>query len=335
MKNFPFAAALVAAAICSCGKTAVPDGPEQWPALSEGLSVSASYLGDYYGSGAGAYTVTIRESSLVFDEQLQSYIGPGESVTLSLGAPLASDLSAIVLPAGTYSASSDESHPEWTFCTSGMDRTAVNVYDDSGNITVKPAVGGTVTVRESGGMYWISCSLELEDGICTKEYVGRLRIGNMSSEGFISNLSGDVACPAMEYAEVTYNYGDGAVGNYSLFLANGYNEYDGSFDEGFLVVVNAEDDSMTIPEGTYSVAASADDKDLVAWTITPGNGPFEYAAGTWFFSYIRGYLYAQMKSGKAVIKEADGDNVSISLNFFDGNGYSVTASFLGKPVYVN
>lgn len=335
MNKMIFAAAFMAAVLCGCDKNGGQAGPEQWPALSEGLSVSASYLGDSYGSGSGAYTVTIRDSRLVFDEDLQSYIGPGESLTLSLGAPLADDMSSLVLPAGVYTASEDETHPEWTFCTAGMDRTALNVYDGEGNITVKPALGGTVTVRESGGMYWISCSLVLEDGTLDREYVGKMRVGNMSSEGFISNLTGNIACPAMEYAEVTYNSGNGAVGNYSLFLANGYNEYDGSFDEGFLVLVNAEDGHMTIPDGTYTVAASADGNDLTAGTLTPGNGPFEYAAGTWYFSYIRGYLYAQVKSGKAVIKTTEEGKVSISLNFFDGNGYSVTASFLGIPVYTN
>lgn len=334
MKKLICAAAFAAAALlCGCDKGGAPE-PEQWPSLSDGISASASYLGDYYGTGSGVFTVTLMDEGLVFDDGLQSYIGPGESLSLSLGTPLVGDMSSLKLPAGEYSASGDESHPEGTFCTAGMDRTTLNVYDESGNITVKPVLGGTVVVRESAGMYWISCGLELEDGAYSKEYVGRIRVGNMSSEGFISNLTGNISCPAMGYAEVTYDYGDGAVDNWTLFLANGYSDYDGSFDEGFLIRINTEV-SESVPAGYYTVSPFADADAQTAGTITPGNGPFENAAGTWFFSYLRGSQYAQIKSGGLTVSYADDGAARISLTLYDGNGHSVTSSFTGKIIYAN
>lgn len=333
-KLIHYAVVLAAAALlCGCDKGGAPE-PEQWPSLSDGISASASYLGDCYGTGSGVFTVTLMDEGLVFDDGLQSYIGPGESLSLSLGTPLVGDMSSLKLPAGEYSASGDESHPEGTFCTAGMDRTTLNVYDESGNITVKPVLGGTVVVRESAGMYWISCGLELEDGAYSKEYVGRIRVGNMSSEGFISNLTGNISCPAMGYAEVTYDYGDGAVDNWTLFLANGYSDYDGSFDEGFLIRINTEV-SETIPAGNYTVSPSADADALTAGTITPGNGPFENAAGTWFFSYLRGSQYAQIRSGGLTLSYGNDGTADILLTLYDGNGYSVTSSFTGKIIYAN
>ena len=334
MRKLIYAAAFAAAALlCGCEKGGAPE-PEQWPSLSDGISASASYLGDYYGTGSGVFTVTIMDESLVFDDGLQSYIGPGESLSLSLGAPLAEDMSSLKLPAGEYSASEDESHPEWTFCTAGMDRTSLNVYDESGAITAKPVLGGTVVIRESAGMYWISCELELEDGSYSKEYVGRIRVGNMSSEGFISNLDGNVACPAMSYAEATYDYGDGAVDNWTLFLANGYSDSDGSFDEGFLIRINTEV-SETIPAGNYTVSPSADADALTAGTVTPGNGPFDNAGGTWFFSYLRGSQYAQIRSGELAVSYGPDGSAGIALTLYDGNGYSVTSSFTGEIIYAN
>lgn len=338
MRKLIYAAAFAAAALlCGCDKGGTPE-PEQWPSLSDGISASASYLGDYYGTGSGVFTVTLMDEGLVFDDGLQSYIGPGESLSLSLGTPLAEDMSSLKLPAGEYSASEDESHPEWTFCTAGMDRTSLNVYDESGNITAKSVLGGTVVVRESAGMYWISCELELEDGAYSKEYVGRIRVGNMSSEGFISNLTGNISCPAMGYAEATYDYGDGAVDNWTLFLANGYSDYDGSFDEGFLIRINTEVSETvpaTVPAGNYTVSPSAEADELTAGTITPGNGPFENADGTWFFSYLRGSQYAQIRSGGLTLSYGDDGTAEISLTLYDGNGYSVTSSFRGKIKYAN
>lgn len=328
--NVLLALALAFPALTGCGKDGgTHEEPEQWPALSSGLSASGTYLGDSHESGTGVMTVVIMDRSLTFNEALQSYIGPGESLTLSLGIPLAADASAPELPEGTYEASSDESHPEWTFCTQGIDRTTVNSYDEDGNISVTPVTGGRVTVHSSGDMYWISCSLDTEEGSYSREYVGKIRIANKSADGFVSNLSGDIACSPMQYAEMVYMSGDGVSDKWSLFLANGYTAEDGAFDEGFLISISAEPGHMSIPAGTYTVSEA--EGSTAPGTVVPGYGPFVESNGSWFFSYTRGTLYAQIKSGQLVIRDTDDGQTAISLSFKDGNGYSLTASFSGIP----
>lgn len=335
MKRHTLAAAMILAAFCGCEKENGIPATEQWPALSEGIVASASYLGDYYESGTGVINITLRDEGLKFDEDLQSYIGPGKSLTLSLGVPLANDASSPEIPEGQYLPSGDESHPAWTFCTAGLYMTTINSYDTEGNISVTPVTGGTVNIKASGSMYWISCNLTTSEGVFTLEYVGRIRISNMSSEGFVSTLTGDIVCPPMEYAEFTFNgqAGDGIAESYTLFLATGYNPLDGSFEDGFLICLNAEPGLTEVQDGTYVVNSSSDASEQKEGTIVPGYGAFIENMGTWFFCYSKGSSYAQIKSGQMVIRSLQDGSSSISLDFKDGNGHSMTASFMGTPVY--
>ena len=63
--------------------------------------------------------------------------------------------------------------------------------------------------------------------------------------------------------------------------------------------------------------------------------PFENAAGTWFFSYLRGSQYAQIRSGGLTLSYGNDGTAEISLTLYDGNGYSVTSSFRGQINYAN
>lgn len=327
---FVTAAALVSG---SCQKNSGTEEKETWPSLTEGLDGSSAYYGDYYGTGLGLFRVTISDSGLTYDISQDCYVGEGEILSVYLNTPLPSDANNAIIPAGEYS----EGTGEYTFFNDGFHTSIVSEYDGTGNMEVKRVLAGTVTVKESVGIYWIKCDLLVDDEgeavPFSREFVGKINVANNSEDGFISNLSGDVQCLPMNYAEFVYQDINSNAGSktFSLFMATDYNEAEGSFDgDALLIYLNTGITDKSPADGTYSaVGEPFETADLLPGTFIPGSGTFESNDGTWFYSYNR-QLYAQMKGGSIRITRNGDGTYGITAAFKDGNGHNVTASYNGE-----
>lgn len=329
-----FAAAMALVSI-SCQKTGENEEMEKWPALTEGLDGSGAYYGDYYGSGLGLFRVTISDSGLTYDLSQDCYVGEGKILSIYLNTPLPANANGAKIPAGEYS----EGTGEYTFFNDGFHTSIVSEYDGTGNLKVMRVLSGNVSVKESVGIYWIKCDLQIgdeEEGSIvpfTREFVGKINVANNSEDGFISNLSGDVQCLPMTYAEFVYQDINTAAASktFSLFMATDYDPVEGSFDgDALLVYLNTGITDNSPEEGTYTaVEEPFDTEDLLPGTFIPGSGSFESNTGTWFYSYNR-QLYAQMKGGSIRITRNTDGTYGVTAALKDGNGHTVTASYSGE-----
>lgn len=326
-------AAAMASVSVGCQKTGVNEEKEVWPALTEGLDGSAAYYGDYYGTGLGLFRVTISDSGLTYDLGQDCYVGEGEILSVYLNTPLPANANDAGIPAGEYS----EGTGEYTFFNDGFHTSIVSEYDGTGNLKVKRVLSGNVSVKESVGIYWIRCDLlvgdEEEEEIVpfTREFVGKINVVNNSGDGFISNLSGDVQCLPMTYAEFVYQDINTAAASktFSLFMATDYDPVEGSFDgDALLVYLNTGITDDLPAEGTYT-SVPEPSGDLLPGTFIPGSGSFESNSGTWYYSYQR-QLYAQMKGGSIRITRSSDGTYGVTAAFKDGNGHTVTASYSGE-----
>lgn len=289
------------------------------------------YKGDIYGNGTGNLWINFISKDLVWDDFEEDYTGNGAIVCLDFNTDLATNPDFAILSDGEYTA--DDTHAAYTLNIDGD--SYVTTYSASGT-SAKEVTAGNVTVSKDGEYTVIDALLTLEDDTEYEfRYVGKLRIINRTSEGEMSNLTGDVTLNDLTQGLISY-WGEVFTETsdyYTVVLAGEDFDLAENFGNApsIMIGLNVTPGSSTgIPAGTYTIidAMEADDYDTgtaLSGVYEPSLGGF---FGTMYFHTLEGFE-AAIKSGTITVADNGNNSYTITFDLKDGYGHSVKGSYSG------
>jgi hypothetical protein len=296
------------------------------------LDVYAFYYGDYYENGTGNYGINLITPTMEWDDDNETYLGPGELVYFELNSNVAENADFAQPSDGDYTFTDDEDDPALGTFSSAY----VITYDAEGNATENSATGGTITVAYSNGAYTISGKFILSDG---SEYPINLTKSfsflNRSDDGYLSNLTGDVTISGMTQSQILF-WGETftETSDYCSIIIAG-DDYDLDENSGnspaINVALNLTPGSTSIPEGTYEIIDFWEADDFEPFTAASGIYFSLYGGylGTWYFNGDT--IEASMLTGSIDVKDNGNGNYTFTFNLADGYGHKVTGSYTGTP----
>lgn len=327
-----FATALISVTACSDNddnETIIID-PVITP--SDDMTNEGYYKGDIYDNQTGNLWVNFISTNLEWDDFEEDYTGTGSIICLDFNTVLAENPDFAILANGNYTAT--DTHDLYTLNIDGD--SYVTTYSPAGTKS-REVTSGTVSVTTEGEYTVINATLTLEDNSEYEfKYVGKLRIINRTTEGQMSNLTGDVTITGLSQGVATY-WGETFTETsdyYSVVLAGS----DFNLDENFgnapsiMLGLNVTPGSSTgIPSGTYTVidAMEADDYETgtaLSGVYEPSLGGF---FGTIYFHSLEG-IEAAAKSGTIEVKNNGNNNYDLTIDLKDGYGNSIKATYSGK-----
>ena len=299
---------------------------------TEGVTTEAYYKGDLYETGSGNLWINFI-SDMKYDADEGDYIGPGYVLCLDFNTKLAANADFATLAEGTYTSDgTTDTHAEFTLNVAYGDSFLVRYSEGGGSESLEIA-GGTVTVSVEEGYYVIDAELTLSDGSAyTYSFIGEISFLNRSTEGQMSNLTGDIALEGMTQGLMAYG---GMVFTetsdlYTVILAGPDYNLDINYgqSDALMLSFNVTPGSSTgIPAGRYTVidAMTADDYDtntLLSGVYEPTYGGY---FGSWFFSTTN-RLEGSLRSGEVTVTDNGNGNYRFDIDLKDGYGHRVSGS---------
>ena len=332
------AATLAVLALASCKKDRHrnnPDGPEvPQEQVTEGLSVKATFYGDYYEKGFMDYILLFQLGEIGEDGYFKK-----NGVELSLDVLTATG-GPTLFPAGIYEITNDK------YNSAGIIPSIEN-KDDEGNISygdtylytqqdadnywLEPLESARLEVAVEGAQYTIKVQISVGGEEYKYLYKGPLSIEDKSeSEG-----------PSEEGPEGDYDFKADDIHAFNLG-----HEWSTDTDDWMIYLVNDKDEDEWIaieivsasgsnpeafPEGTFSVPADFynDKYEIVAGIMCPLYQYEESYYGTYYV--FGGEIWYSASSGNVKITKS-GDNYTVALSFLDEeyDNAQVTSTFTGK-----
>lgn len=329
-KTSIFALAAISLAACSDddnGKSTID--PNVTP--SDNIINEGYYKGDIYENGTGNLWINFISKDLVWNDFEEDYTGNGAIVCLDFNTIIAENPDMAKLADGDYTAA--DTHELYTLNIDGD--SYVTTYSAAGGVP-KEVTAGTVSVKTEGGYTVIDALLTLEDDSEYEfKYVGKLLILNRTTEGQMSNLTGDVTLNNLTQGLVSY-WGmtfTETSDYYSVVIAGEDFDLEENFGNApsIMLGLNVTPGASTgIPSGTYTIidAMEADDYE----TGTALSGVYEPTLGgffgTLYFHYLEGFE-AAIKTGTIQVVNNGNNNYTITLDLKDGYGHSIKGSYSG------
>lgn len=336
------AAALTALALAACKKD--PKNPDDnidpQPIATKGLSVKATYFGDYYGKGFHDYILLFQLGEIGEDGYFKT-----SGVELSLDVLTATG-GPTLFPAGTYEITDDKYNSAGIIPSiEGEDNegnvtygdTYLYTQQDADNYWLEPLQTAHLEVEMNGAQYTISVKVKVDGEEYSYLYIGALPIVDERENedpGTGEGPDGDYNFkPDQAYAS---NLGR----SWTLETDDWEFEFDNSKnpDEWMSVeiVSAAASDITAIPTGTFSIPADFydDEYEPVSGNLLPPYIWDNAYCGT-FYGYGEEVWYIA-DSGNLKISKS-GENYTFELSFKDNGdeelGYSpakVTMTYTGK-----
>lgn len=298
---------------------------------TENIINEGYYKGDIYENGTGNLWINFISKDLVWDDFEEDYTGNGAIICLDFNTDLAENPDFAKLSDGEYTA--DDTHAIYTLNIDGD--SYVTTYSGSG-AAPKEVTAGNVKVSTDGEYTVIDALLTLEDNTEYEfRYVGKLHITNRTTEGQMSNLTGNVTLNDLTQGLISY-WGQTftETSDYcSVVLAGADFDLEENFGNApsIMIGLNVTPGSSTgIPSGTYTIidAMEADDYE----TGTALSGVYEPTLGGFFgtiyFHTLEG-IEAAVKSGTIEVKNNGNDNYTFTIDLKDGYGHTIKGSYTG------
>lgn len=310
--------------------------------LTEGVHTEAFYKGDMYEEGTGNFWVNFVSDDMQYDEENETYIGPGYILCVDLNSALAADADFPMPETGTYTFGNGITHG--SFSLNPDTDSVLSTYDEQGKVITSEFKSGTMEVSMQEGYYIIEC-----DFITTKNepytyfYRGKISFLNRTSEGVMSNLTHDVTLEALTQGAII-NYGAAFVDTADacvVILAG--KEYDLQANYGasdavnfFFNVALGAGASRKIPAGTYPAIDVNKTESFPVGTLIAGFFDLTYGGyyGAWYFS-TKEQIEASLLEGSVVVTENNDATQTFTINLKDGHGHSVKGSYTGKMLYAD
>ena len=226
---------------------------------------------------------------------------------LDMAIDFRADASATVLPAGTYTYSTEKT--PGTFSEGSY----LNTY--SPYAAAKMAEGSTVTVAEEGGVYTLTLDLVLDDGRrAALTYVGAIA-GTPS-------FKGEEVTPDLVYTVSSAAYNSNQPREKGEFYVK-MNDQNWTFE--MAIDFFADPSATLLPAGTYVYATE--------------NKPGTFSSKSYLDIYSPSYAGCKMKEGSVITVTEDGENRTLDMLLLldDGRLAKVTFTGLieGTPAFKN
>lgn len=315
---------------------------EEYLTIERDMNVVPVYAGaSYFSDENGIMEVYMTFSDMKTDSEGE-FITPGSALRLEgVYMPLDEDGKIAV---GTYNLTS-EYGDAFTMYAGEMYELLGYLFpygcyleytDEEGDVYYGFAVEGTMDVKESNGIYDITCNFKTPEGhSVTCRYSGELEVTGVP--GPLSTLTEDYTLEFAETSAIGYYYGD-------IMGTGGGNWYvkvspsDGMTGDGFITYLVGEglDFAAGIPSGTYKAAASAN-------YIYPNEYQVGYMSGSGLGGtmYLGGYTesgvtsYAPATSGDLYIENHGDGTYTFSFSFLDDKGFTWDGEWTGRIDFSN
>lgn len=315
---------------------------EEYLTIERDMNVVPVYAGaSYFSDENGIMEVYMTFSDMKTDSEGE-FITPGSALRLEgVYMPLDEDGKIAV---GTYNLTS-EYGDAFTMYAGEMYELLGYLFpygcyleytDEEGDVYYGFAVEGTMDVKESNGIYDITCNFKTPEGhSVTCRYSGELEVTGVP--GPLSTLTEDYTLEFAETSAIGYYYGD-------IMGTGGGNWYvkvspsDGMTGDGFITYLVGEglDFAAGIPSGTYKAAASAN-------YISPNEYQVGYMSGSGLGGtmYLGGYTesgvtsYAPATSGDLYIENHGDGTYTFSFSFLDDKGFTWDGEWTGRIDFSN
>lgn len=322
-----FVAALAVFALVSCNKNRHRPGPETpdepvvpEEKVTEGLSVKATYFGDYYGKGFQDYILLFQLGELNEEGAFKA-----NGVELSLDVLTATG-GPTLFPAGIYEITDDKFNSAGIIPSiktgEGDDVTYGDTYlytqQDEENFWLEPLESARLEVAVEGAQYTIKVLITVDGEEYKYYYKGALPIEDKSKS---------TTDPVVEGPEGDYDFkADGAV------AFNLGHEWSEDTDDWMIYLVNDKDESEWIVVELVSESGNPEALPVGTFNVPADfyNETYEIAAGIMcpLYLYDESYYGTYYVFGDEIWYSASSGNVKITKN--GDNNYTVALSFLDE-----
>lgn len=335
-----FVAALAVFALVSCNKNRHRPGPDTpvdpvvpEEKVTEGLTVKATYFGDYYGKGFQDYILLFQLGEL--DEE-GSFKTSGVELSLDV---LTATGGPTLFPAGIYEITNDKFNSAGIIPSikngEGEDVTYGDTYlftqQDADNYWLEPLESARLEVAVEGAQYTIKVQVTVGGEEYKYLYKGALSIEDKSEPDTPVEDGPDGDYDFKADGAVAFNLGhewSDDTDDWMIYLENAKDE-----DEWIVIEIVSPSGSNpeALPEGNFLVPADfyEDTYEVVAGTMCPIYLYDDSYYGTYYV--YGGQIWYSASSGSVKITR-NGDNHTITLSFRDEeyDNSLVTSTFTGK-----
>jgi hypothetical protein len=335
-----FVAALAVFALVSCNKNRHRPGPDTpvdpvvpEEKVTEGLTVKATYFGDYYGKGFQDYILLFQLGEL--DEE-GSFKTSGVELSLDV---LTATGGPTLFPAGIYEITNDKFNSAGIIPSikngEGEDVTYGDTYlftqQDADNYWLEPLESAHLEVAVEGAQYTIKVQIKVDGEEYKYYYKGALSIedksGSTEPEGEGPEGDYDFKADGAAAFNLGHEWGDD-TDDWMIYLANEKDENEWIVIE---LVAESGENIEALPEGTFSVPADFYNEkyEIVAGIMCP---LYQYEESYYGTYYVFGNeIWYSASSGNVKITK-NGDDYTVALSFLDEeyDNAQVTSTYTGK-----
>ena len=179
-------------------------GGPSTPELTEGISAEGYYKGDAYEKGTGNYWINFVSEDMEYDNEEDTYYGPGFILCVDFTSVLASNPDLAVPQSGPYTIGESADYSAFSINSDSYD-TYLNRYDANGNVTETSFTAGTMDIAYENGIYTIECKMTtVDEEEYEFTYVGPIPFYNRTGEGEMSNLTDNVEISGLTQGMALY-----------------------------------------------------------------------------------------------------------------------------------
>ena len=312
-------------------------GGPSTPELTEGISAEGYYKGDAYEKGTGNYWINFVSEDMEYDNEEDTYYGPGFILCVDFNSVLASNPDLAVPQSGPYTIGESADYSAFSINSDSYD-TYLNRYDANGNVTETSFTAGTMGIAYENGIYTIECKMTtVDEEEYEFTYVGPIPFYNRTGEGEMSNLTDNVEISGLTQGMALYEPEAFTTTSdlYMVILAGEDYDLETNFGQAdaLQISVNVTPGSNDgIPTGTYTIVDMNEVDDLEPETAIAGLYEYGGYYGTWYYSTGK-HIESAMKEGTVEIENEGLDFYTINATFKDGYGHQVKASYSGKLLF--
>lgn len=319
-----------------------PAGPGQNPPAeatapitvveSPQYSSIGGYFGDYNDAGTGNYTVQLVTKGMTWDEDNNTYFGPGEIVYLEFNSALASNPNLGEITTGTYTIAQDDY--SLNTCSG-----SITSYAADGEETWLTISSGSFDVSHSGNVYSIAGTVTLDDNTEKSiDFTGTLTFLNRSGEGDMSNLETNFTVTGLTKAgAINFGQAFSEESNYcAIMLGDDRFNLDENIGSGSSLnfgINIAPDATDGIPSGTYTVTNCLETETFPVGSAWDGFYYADYAGyyGCWYF--FGDYIESALMSGTLDVENHGDGTYTLTFNMADAYGHKVNGTYTGALLY--
>lgn len=292
-------------------------GGPSTPELTEGISAEGYYKGDAYEKGTGNYWINFVSEDMEYDNEEDTYYGPGFILCVDFNSVLASNPDLAVPQSGSYTIGESADYPAFSINSDSYD-TYLNRYDANGNVTETSFTAGTMEIAYEDGVYTIECKMTTEsEEEYEFTYVGPIPFYNRAGEGEMSNLTDNVEISGLTQGMALYEPEAFTTTSdlYMVILAGEDYDLETNFGQAdaLQISVNVTPGSNDgIPTGTYTIVDMNEVDDLEPETAIAGLYEYGGYYGTWYYSTGK-HIESAMKEGTVEIENEGLDFYTTTL----------------------